>query len=302
MADSLPAQRDFALHQLDDLMRRGRELRDALAANASDAPSLAAARSWQQTCATAIHQLSGGSKAHWLSRAFSGALLVRSAEGGAVVEANVGEIVGRMLDVLEQAGASLGSIDDVTAASSTAPPATRRFEFVHSPQLRPILEEAFVESGRALAKGDFTLSLMTSCGILEAIITDALEHCGSRMAECGVPAECGLIADWSFERRIAVAENLRSSGHIVRAVSLRGALQPDALADVNVVVHLAGEPVAQRWTAAARDRILRSRVEGTRALVAAMRGQPPQVIGNVLGGDLQREAKDDQAGGDANQQ
>jgi len=76
----------------------------------------------------------------------------------------------------------------------------------------------------------------------------------------------------------AVAENLRSSGHIVRAVSLRGALQPDALADVNVVVHLAGEPVAQRWTAAARDRILRSRVEGTRALVAAMRGQAPQVL------------------------
>ena len=76
----------------------------------------------------------------------------------------------------------------------------------------------------------------------------------------------------------AVAEHLRSSGHIVRAVSLRGALQPDALAGVNAVVHLAGEPVAQRWTAAARDKIVRSRVEGTRALVAAMRGQPPQVL------------------------
>ena len=44
------------------------------------------------------------------------------------------------------------------------------------------------------------------------------------------------------------------------------------------MVHLAGEPVAQRWTAAARDRILRSRVEGTRALVAAMRPRPPQVL------------------------
>ena len=76
----------------------------------------------------------------------------------------------------------------------------------------------------------------------------------------------------------AVAENLRSSGHIVRAVSLRGALKPDALAGVNAIVHLAGEPVAQRWTAAARDRILRSRVDGTRALVAAMRGKPPQVL------------------------
>jgi uncharacterized protein len=76
----------------------------------------------------------------------------------------------------------------------------------------------------------------------------------------------------------AVADNLRSSGHIVRAVSLRGAIPPDALAGVNAVVHLAGEPVAQRWTAAARDRIMRSRVDGTRALVAAMRAQPPQVL------------------------
>lgn len=76
----------------------------------------------------------------------------------------------------------------------------------------------------------------------------------------------------------AVAEHLQRSGHSVRSVSLRGALRPDALAGVNAVVHLAGEPVAQRWTAAARERILRSRVEGTRALVAAMRGQPPQVL------------------------
>jgi uncharacterized protein (TIGR01777 family) len=75
----------------------------------------------------------------------------------------------------------------------------------------------------------------------------------------------------------AVAEHLRSSGHSVRAVSLRGDLQPDALTGTNAVVHLAGEPIAQRWTAAVRDKIMRSRVEGTRALVAAMRGQPPQV-------------------------
>jgi len=76
----------------------------------------------------------------------------------------------------------------------------------------------------------------------------------------------------------AVAENLRSSGHIVRAVSLHSGLRPGALAGVNAVVHLAGEPVAQRWTGAARERIMRSRVEGTRALVAAMREQPPQVL------------------------
>jgi hypothetical protein len=202
MADSLRAQRDFALGQLDDLMRRGRELRDALAANPSDATALAAARAWQHASAAAIHQLAGGSKAHWLSRAFSSALLIRSTEGGAVVEANVGEIVERILDVLEQAGASLFSIEDVAAASSTTQPATRRFEFVRNPQLRPILEGAFVESGAALASGDFTRSLMTSCGILEAIITDALEDARTRVDVA--PGE--QIADWSFERRIAVAE------------------------------------------------------------------------------------------------
>ena len=76
----------------------------------------------------------------------------------------------------------------------------------------------------------------------------------------------------------AVAQNLQRSGHNVRAVSLRGVLPPDALAGINAVIHLAGEPVAQRWTAAARERIMRSRVDGTRALVAAMRGQPPQVL------------------------
>lgn len=64
----------------------------------------------------------------------------------------------------------------------------------------------------------------------------------------------------------------------MRAVSLRAALPPDALAGVNAVIHLAGEPVAQRWTASARDKILRSRVEGTQTLVAAMRAQPPQVL------------------------
>ena len=76
----------------------------------------------------------------------------------------------------------------------------------------------------------------------------------------------------------SLAEHLRRSGHIVRAISLRAALPPDALAGVNAVINLAGEPVAQRWTISARDKILRSRIEGTQALVAAMRTQPPQVL------------------------
>lgn len=49
-------------------------------------------------------------------------------------------------------------------------------------------------------------------------------------------------------------------------------LSPDALAGAEAVVHLAGEPVAQRWTEKARRRIHDSRVVGTRLLVEAMKG------------------------------
>jgi len=49
-------------------------------------------------------------------------------------------------------------------------------------------------------------------------------------------------------------------------------LSPDALANAEAVVHLAGEPVAQRWTREAKHRIQDSRVMGTRILVEAMKG------------------------------
>jgi len=48
-------------------------------------------------------------------------------------------------------------------------------------------------------------------------------------------------------------------------------LAPGALAGAEAVVHLAGEPVAQRWTDEAKKRIRTSRVVGTRLLVEAMR-------------------------------
>jgi hypothetical protein len=90
-----------------------------------------------------------------------------------------------------------------SASSETAPP--RQFEFVHNPQLRPVVEQAYTDSRRALEQGNYDLALRTSCGILEAIVTDALEHKGlSALAASGAPA--GKIADWSFETRLAVAE------------------------------------------------------------------------------------------------
>lgn len=76
----------------------------------------------------------------------------------------------------------------------------------------------------------------------------------------------------------AVASRLRSQGHDVHAVSVRTAPSLDSLKGCQAVVHLAGEPIAQRWTEETRKRILESRVEGTRTLVAAMRANPPQVL------------------------
>jgi uncharacterized protein (TIGR01777 family) len=65
-----------------------------------------------------------------------------------------------------------------------------------------------------------------------------------------------------------LSEKLRAEGHRVNALSVRREIAAAPSADA--VVHLAGEPVAQRWTAAARERIRRSRVEGTRRLVDAL--------------------------------
>lgn len=48
-------------------------------------------------------------------------------------------------------------------------------------------------------------------------------------------------------------------------------LEPEALTGVQAVIHLAGEPVNQRWSHEGKARIRDSRVLGTRAVVEAMR-------------------------------
>jgi uncharacterized protein len=76
----------------------------------------------------------------------------------------------------------------------------------------------------------------------------------------------------------ALSERLRASGHGVNAVSLRTQPPPEVFEGCQAVVHLAGEPVAQRWTAAARARISNSRIQGTCSLVGALRQYPPAVL------------------------
>lgn len=55
---------------------------------------------------------------------------------------------------------------------------------------------------------------------------------------------------------------------------------PESIAKADAIVHLAGEPVAQRWTTEVKQRIRTSRVDGTRHLVNALTTQSrrPQVL------------------------
>lgn len=66
--------------------------------------------------------------------------------------------------------------------------------------------------------------------------------------------------------------------HAIRPVSTRVGVRAKDFAGCDAVIHLAGEPVMQRWTAQVRERIKTSRVDGTRAVVEATRATPPKVL------------------------
>jgi uncharacterized protein len=85
----------------------------------------------------------------------------------------------------------------------------------------------------------------------------------------------------------SLLESLARDGHALRVLSRRPRAglpgspdsfawdpatepPPESLLGANAVIHLAGEPVAQRWTAQAKRRILESRAAGTRNLVRAL--------------------------------
>lgn len=86
----------------------------------------------------------------------------------------------------------------------------------------------------------------------------------------------------------ALVAVLESEGHQVLRLSRsagpgtlcwnpsRGTIDDPGPEPIHAVVHLAGESVAGRWTAKKRDRILKSRVEGTRLLCETMTRWPSQ--------------------------
>lgn len=63
--------------------------------------------------------------------------------------------------------------------------------------------------------------------------------------------------------------------------AMKGPPPEDALRDADAVIHLAGEPIAQRWTAEVKRRIRESRVTGTRHLaegIAMLSRKPAALI------------------------
>jgi uncharacterized protein len=75
-----------------------------------------------------------------------------------------------------------------------------------------------------------------------------------------------------------VCDALRKRGHTVRTLSRQhgdviwhieqGYIDSSAFDGINCVIHLAGENIAQRWSAAARARIVQSRLATTRLLMS----------------------------------
>ena len=83
---------------------------------------------------------------------------------------------------------------------------------------------------------------------------------------------------------------LGSGGHVARGVQRASqgiGFNASAIAGADAVVHLAGEPIAQRWSQEVKREIHRSRVEGTRRLCATLAAlpAPPKVLisGSAVG-------------------
>ena len=95
------------------------------------------------------------------------------------------------------------------------------------------------------------------------------------MTRAGILGASGLVGGH-------LSTALRARGDEVVAASLRDPVKAAAqVAGCDVVVNLAGENVAQRWTSAAKQRIRASRVEAPRAFLDALARQERKVTAYI---------------------
>ena len=87
-----------------------------------------------------------------------------------------------------------------------------------------------------------------------------------------VGAALAAVLSDSGHRTLSIARKVSDSDkHNILWDPASGLKNPSQLTGVDTIVHLAGENIAAgRWTTALKDRIRRSRVEGTRNLVKSM--------------------------------
>jgi uncharacterized protein len=94
---------------------------------------------------------------------------------------------------------------------------------------------------------------------------------------------------------IPVSRTPEPATHAIGWDPQRGFEPADVLSGIDAVIHLAGEPVDGRWTAAKRAKIRDSRVQGTKAVVAAIAAAHPRprVLISASGIDYYGEAYGD---------
>lgn len=112
------------------------------------------------------------------------------------------------------------------------------------------------------------------------LVADTVEHrqtSGRRKLTVAITGASGLLGR-------TFSAFLTTGGHAVRPVARRDGLtfDLDAVRGADVLVHLAGEPIAQRWNADVKDRIRRSRVDRTRLLCEQLARMPDDERPGVL--------------------
>ncbi len=144
---------------------------------------------------------------------------------------------------------------------------------------------------------------MTEPGV-RVLVTGATGFIGARLCANLLMNRCEVVA---LSRNPAAAQEKVHA--VTRAWEWSESVAvPDAAAQgLDAIVHLAGEPVAGRWTDAKKKAIESSRVEGTRRIVEAIAAQPANqrplvlVSASAMGyyGDTgEREVREDDAPAD----